>query len=77
MIMSFTAANELHAVHVIAQKGITQIRALSFCKVDGDAGAGVYQVADWAFDGRPKYGEIPVCVKCSQTVVSLQKAPPR
>lgn len=78
MITAFMNANELHAVHVIAQKGMTQIRAISFCKVEGDAGAaGVYQVADWAFDGRPKYGEIPVCAKCSQTVVNLQKVPPR
>ncbi len=77
MITSFMAANELHAVHVIAQKGMTQIRAVSFCKVEGDAGTGVYQVADWAFDGRTKYGEIPVCAKCGQTVINLAKVPPR
>jgi hypothetical protein len=77
MITSFMAANELHAVHMIAQKGMTQIRAISFCKVEGDAGAGVYQVADWGFDGRAKYGEIPVCPKCSSMVVSLKKEPPK
>ena len=81
MITSFMANNELHAVRVIAQKGLTQIRAVSFCAIDGDAGAGVYQVADWAFDGRPKYkapagAEVPVCGKCSQVLIGISKAPP-
>ena len=69
------ADNVLHAVHVIAQKGITQIRAISLCHVEGDAGGGVYQVADWAFDGRSKYGKIPICGKCSHMVTSLSKVP--
>jgi hypothetical protein len=79
MITSFRAgpAGELHAVHVIHQKGITAIRAVSLCNIDTDAGAGVFQVADWAFDGRPKYGEIPVCQKCAGTVTSMQKVPPK
>ncbi len=77
MITSFMADKALHAVHVIAQKGLTQIRAISLCKIEGDAGGGVYQVADWAFDGRAKYGEIPVCQKCAHTVASLMKPPPR
>lgn len=79
MITSFRAgpAGELHAVHVIHQKGITAIRAVSLCSVDTDAGAGVYQVADWAFDGRPKYGEIPICGKCVAAVAQLSKVPPK
>lgn len=79
MITSFRAgsAGDLHAVHVIHQKGLAAIRAVSLCNVDTDAGAGVYQVADWAFDGRPKYGEIPICSKCASTVASMLKAPPR
>ncbi len=77
MITSFMAANQLHAVHVIHQKGITSIQAVGLCKTEGDAGTGVYQVADWAFDGRPKYGEIPICPKCAQSVTSLSKAPQR
>jgi hypothetical protein len=77
MITAFMAANQLHAVHVIHQKGLTKIRAISLCKVDEDAGTGVYQVADWAFDGsRSKYGEIPVCLKCAEIVGSM-KAPPK
>ena len=77
MITSFMAANALHAVHVIHQKGLTTIAAIALCKVEGDAGPGVYQVADWAFDGRPKYGEIPICLKCAGTVTSMHKVPPK
>lgn len=76
MITSFMAAHELHAVHVIQQKGLTKIRATSLCTVDEDAGAGVYQVPDWVFDGRAKYGETPVCLKCA-AVVASRKDPPR
>jgi len=77
MITSFMTANALHAVRVIHQKGLATIEAVSFCKVEGDAGKGVHQVADWAFDGRPKYGEIPVCGTCAQAVTALSKEPPK
>ena len=76
MIMSFMSANELHAVHVIHQKGMTKIRARGLCTVEDDAGAGVYQVPDWAFDGRPKYGEIAVCAKCAATATAMKAPPP-
>lgn len=77
MITAFMAANELHAIHVIHQKGMTQIRARGLCSAEGDAGAGVYQVPDWVFDGtRTKYGEITVCVKCAATVGKM-KVPPK
>ena len=72
MITSFMSKDELHAVHVIHQKGMTKIRARGFCAVEDDAGLGVYQVPDWAFDGRPKYGETPVCAKCAGTVASMK-----
>lgn len=77
MITAFMAANEMHAIHVIHQKGMTTISAISLCKIDGNAGAGVYQVPDWAFDGsRSKYGEIPVCLKCAG-IVTRMKTPPK
>ncbi len=76
MITAFMSANELHAVHVIHQKGLTKIRARGFCTVEEDAGPGVYQVPDWAFDGRPKYGEVQVCPKCAQTT-GMMRNPPR
>lgn len=76
MITAFISSKMLHAVHVIRQKGLTKIQAEGFCKVEGDAGAGVYQVPDWAFDGRAKYGEIPVCPRCAQTTI-LMKNPPK
>jgi hypothetical protein len=77
MITAFMAANELHAVHVIHQKGLTKIRARGLCTAEEDAGAGVYQVPDWAFDGsRSKYGEISVCLKCAG-VVRAMKEPPK
>jgi len=76
MITSFSAANALHAVHVIHQQGLTQIRARGLCSAEGDAGTGVYQVPDWAFDGRSKYGEIPICPKCAG-IVAKMKVPPK
>jgi hypothetical protein len=72
MITSFMSANELHAVHVIRREGMTKIRAQGFCSVEDDAGPGVYQVPDWVFDGRPKFGETPVCVKCAGTVMAMK-----
>jgi len=76
MITAFMSANELHAVYVIKREGMTKIRATGFCAVEDDAGPGVYQVPEWAFDGRPKYGppngEIAVCSKCSQTIGAMK-----
>lgn len=80
MITAFMSANELHAVYVIRREGITKIRAAGFCSAEDDAGPGVYQVPEWAFDGRPNYGpsggEITVCAKCSH-IVTMMKSPPR
>ena len=80
MITAFMSANELHAVYVIRREGLTKIRAIGFCTVEDDAGPGVYQVPEWAFDGRPKYGppggEITVCAKCAHTMTTM-KIPPR
>ena len=76
MITSFMSSKELHAVHVIHQQGLTKIRARGLCSAEDDAGQGVYQVPDWAFDGRPKYGEIPICAKCSKTIAVMTNPPP-
>lgn len=75
MISAFLATGELHAVHVVSQKGLTKVEAMAMCQVKGDAGAGIYQVPEWAFDARPMYGETKVCVKCSAAVRVL-KTPP-
>lgn len=76
MIVSFMAGNELHAVHVIHQKGMTKIGAIGLCRIEEEAGPGVYQVPDWVFDGtRSKYGEIPVCLKCAGIVRSMKEPP--
>ena len=76
MITAFMSANEMHAVYVIKREGMTKIRAAGFCSVEDDAGPGVYQVPEWAFDGRATVrtpaGEIAVCAKCSQIVGSLK-----
>ena len=76
MITSIMSANELHAVYVIRREGLTKIRAQGFCAVEDDAGPGVYQVPEWAFDGRPTYGppsgEIAVCAKCAQTITAMK-----
>jgi len=80
VITSIMSANELHAVYVIKREGMTKIRATGFCAVEDDAGPGVYQVPEWVFDGRPKYGppgqEIAVCAKCAHVAASM-KSPPR
>ena len=76
MITAFMSAGELHAVHMIHQKGLTKIHATSMCKTDDSIGQGVYQVPLWVFDGRSKYGETVVCEKCSRTV-TLMREPPR
>jgi hypothetical protein len=70
MIMSFMSANELHGVHSIAQKGMTKIGTRGLCGVEGDAGQGIFQVPDWAFDGRQKFGETPICGKCATSASS-------
>lgn len=76
MITAFMSANELHSVYVIRREGMAKIRAVGFCAVEDDAGPGVYQVPDWAFDGRPKYGppgaEIAVCAKCAAAVAAMK-----
>jgi hypothetical protein len=78
MIMSFTAANALHASYRTYLKGMTQIRSIGLCGVDEKVGEdGLFQVPDWVFDGgRPKYGELPVCAKCV-SVVHKMKEPPK
>jgi len=77
MITAIMAAGEMHVVYVIQREGLTKIRAKSLCSVEEDAGPGVYQVPDWAFDGRLKYGETPVCAKCARTTTMLKDPPPK
>jgi hypothetical protein len=76
MITAFMADNALHATFVIHQKGLAKIMAHALCKTEGDAGPGVYQVPDWAFDGREKYGTFPMCGKCAG-IVAAMKVPPK
>lgn len=80
MITAFMSAGELHSVYVIRREGMTKIRAVGFCTVEDDAGPGVYQVPDWVFDGRLKYGpsgaETAVCAKCAATATAM-KVPPK
>jgi len=75
MITSFMAAGELHAIYEIRREGMTKIRAKGFCAVEDDAKLSVYQVPDWTFDGRPTYGEIPVCAKCMQAIFAMREPP--
>ena len=75
MIIAIRTATGLHAIHMIRQKGLTAIETVGLCQTTGEAEAGIFQVADWAFDGRPKYGDIPICAKCAQVVTQLSRAP--
>lgn len=77
MIITFISANNLHAIYVIHQKSMTKISARSICNEEADAGAGILQVPDWVFDGRPKYNETTtVCPKCIG-FVAASKVPPK
>lgn len=75
MITAFMSANELHAAYVIRREGMTKIRAVGFCAIEDDAGPGIYQVPDWAFDGRPTYGEIAVCARCTRATFLMREPP--
>ena len=81
MITAFMSASELHSVYVIRREGMTKIRAAGFCGVEDDAGPGVFQVPDWVFDGRTKYGppggETSVCAKCAATVTAIKVPAPK
>lgn len=76
MINAFMSKSELHAVHVLQREGMTKIRAQGLCSTEDDDKLSIYQVPDWVFDGRLKYGEIPVCAKCAATV-AVMKVPPK
>ena len=75
MTIAFLENANLHAIHVIHQKGLTNIRAVGLCTIEGNAGAGIYQVPSWAFDGRAKYHELQVCPKCARTMTMLKEPP--
>lgn len=76
MTTAFLETGELHAIHVIHQKGLTNIRAVALCTTEGNAGAGIYQVPSWVFDGRVTWNNIKVCQRCSRTA-QLWKEPPK
>ena len=76
MTTAFIEAGDLHAVHVIHQKGLTNIQAVAICTTEGNAGAGIYQVPSWVFDGRATWNKIKVCPKCAQTA-KLWAEPPK
>ena len=77
MINAFMSKDELHAVHVLQREGMTKIRATAMCTAQDDDKLSIYQVPDWVFDTRPKYGETPVCQKCAGAVVNAMRVPPR
>lgn len=81
MISAFMFENEMHAVYVLAREGMTKIAATSMCGVKGDEKLSIYQLPEWVFDGRPKYGPnetpTPVCLKCAGSLAAFLKAPPR
>ena len=77
MINAFMSKDELHAVHELKREGMTKISATGMCMTKDDDKLSVYQVPDWVFDGRAKYGETPVCQKCSGAVRNAMKVPPK
>lgn len=77
MINAFMSNNELHAVYVLQREGMTKIRATGVCTAQDDDKLSIYQLPDWAFDGRAKYGDTPVCTKCAGAVSASMKVPPK
>jgi len=77
MTNGFMAQNLLHTVYVLQREGMTKIVAHGLCRAKADEGLAIYQVPDWVFDGRAKYGEMPICPKCSGIVKQMQTPPPK
>ena len=77
MISAFMNGTDLHALHVIKRDGVTSIVLISMCNVTGDPKTGLFQVPEWSFDGRAKYGDTPVCPKCSRAVTAMKNPPPK
>ena len=65
MISAFASQGALHVVYSIISRGLGA-RATAFCSAEGDAGAGLYQVPAWAFDGRAAYNTLPACAECGK-----------
>jgi hypothetical protein len=77
MISAFIADNELHVVYILAREGMTKIAATAMCQLKGDDKLSIYQLPPWVFDGRPKWGETAVCLKCAGSLAEFMKVPPR
>jgi hypothetical protein len=55
---------QLHAV------GYIKTFKLGQCGNQGSSDTGLYYVPSWAFDGRAKFGDLPMCLRCSAILVS-------
>lgn len=70
-----------HAIYGVVQEGLIHVHNYGYCGAKANAGDGVFQLPDWAFDGRPTFvnqlaGENwAVCPTCTQNVKALREPP--
>lgn len=72
LVSSFLATDgKLHVARYV--KAV----ALGYCGVTStvDEPLGIYHVPNWAFDGRPKHGDVDVCLLCSAAMCALAEPP--
>jgi hypothetical protein len=49
---------------------------LGYCGMGGSQDVGMYQVPNWAFDGRDLHGTVPVCRACSKVLCANAEPSP-
>lgn len=65
LVSAFLADGKLHVARYV------KTDALGYCGITGSTNDGVYHVPNWAFDGRPEHGDVPVCPMCSMAMGAL------
>lgn len=65
LVAAFLSDGRLHAARYV------KTSALGYCGITNAEGEGTYYVPNWAFDGRPKQGDVDVCLLCSAAMCAL------
>jgi hypothetical protein len=67
LIAAFLADGHLHVARYVKSGS-----ALGYCGgTSADQAVGIYHVPNWAFDGRPKHGDVDVCLLCSAAMGAI------
>lgn len=62
---------KLCVIRNVARAMLT-VKATGYCGTEGNAADGVYQVPDWAFDGRASYLGAKICPACIKAVAAMK-----